>query len=79
MDAKVQSQDRRQFVRMDNRTLAGDNNTLHPSAGGSDTFLPDAHENADGVRFGVGYGHSSGYIHNKPYTHAWGPVRFSIR
>jgi hypothetical protein len=79
MDTKVPNVDRRQFVRMDNRTLAGDNNSLHAVSGESESFLPESHEGDGNTHFGVGYGHSSGYVHNKPYTHAWGPLRFSIR
>lgn len=79
MDSKVTRYERRQFVRMDNRTLAGDNHALHPPSGESESFLPEAREGDPGPQFGVGYGHSSGYVHNKPYTHTWGPQRFSIR
>ena len=79
MDAQYNNKDRRQFVRLDNRTLAGENNALHAPTGESDTYLPEIHSGDGSTPFGVGYGHSSGYVHNKPYPHAWGPLRFSIR
>lgn len=79
MDNKVSHLERRQFVRMDNRTLAGDNHALHSPSGESESFLPESRKDNTGPQFGIGYGHSSGYVPNKPYTHPWGPPRFSIR
>lgn len=69
MNAQLNTTDRREFARIDNRTLASN----------SESYLPVNKSNEGSSRFGVGYGSSSGYVSRRRYTQDFGPARFSVR